>query len=101
HLRMDAAALTAAWNAPSTQVVVVGNNEVAVTDGGRRLKLFGAEAAPPGERYLLGVDDGAAYFAVHVPGAPAGGATLRQVGAILGDRDAGLAVHAVSLSNWH
>ena len=62
-----------------------------------------------GDRFLLGVDDdGIAYFAVledAAPGrpdvdgvAPAG---LREVGALLGDRDAGLLVHAVALANWH
>ena len=50
---------------------------------------------------------GTAYFAVdigHVPAAGDGGAVpagLRELGARLGDRDAGLLVLAVGLSNWH
>ena len=54
-------------------------------------------------------DDGRAYFGVTAPlpgrrraatgqREPAG---LRQVGALLGDRDAGLLTHAVALANWH
>ena len=39
--------------------------------------------------------------AVHVRAAGVMRAGLRQVGALLGDRDAGLLTHAVALANWH
>ena len=81
--------------------------------------------APEGERYLLGVDaEGVAYFAVTAPlagcrppGAPSRivaplafsalgeeevvAVGLREVGSLLGDRDAGLLVYAVALEAWH
>ena len=45
------------------------------------------------------------YFGVSadLPAAPPGtrAASLREVGALLGDRDAGLFTHAVALANWH
>ena len=45
------------------------------------------------------------YFGVSadLPAAPPGtrAASLRDVGALLGDRDAGLFTHAVALANWH
>ena len=74
------------------------------------LVLLPVSQVPDGPRYLLGVDDeGRAYFSVTAPlpafdGAEAGQVKpvgLRQVGALLGDRDAGLLTHAVALANWH
>ena len=86
------------------------------------LILVSPAESPDGPRILLGVDAaGVAYFAVpgplpdeglfsgpgQVPG-PGRGTTpaavrtgLREVGALLGDRDAGLFTHAVALANWH
>ena len=54
-------------------------------------------------------DEGVVWFAVleqSAPDEPALGdgvtlAGLREVGALLSDRDAGLFVHAVALANWH
>src|SRR5579875_2838180 len=50
-----------------------------------------------------GVPSGPAGRVPSAPPAPGGvrAATLRDVGALLGDRDAGLFVHAVALANWH
>ena len=66
------------------------------------------DAAYEGTRVLLAVDDGIAFFALVVDeDAPEGDADgvrwngLREVGAKLGDRDAGLLVMAVALANWH
>src|SRR5690606_26946065 len=96
---------------------------------GAGLVLFSPREAPPGERYLLGVDgEGVTYFAVVAPlpgiGRPVRpgddgqrmvsplrlsdvaegeivSAGLRQVGGLLADRDAGLLVYAVALEEWH
>jgi len=77
--------------------------------------------APEGLRFLLGVDaGGTAYFGLagppgglgagpmpppgadmEPPGPGVRPAALRQVGPLLGDRDAGLLTHAVALANWH
>lgn len=98
--RADSAWLDSVWaDEAATQVLLVGDSMVPV-DGGS-LRFVPPSAAPDGDRFLLGVDDGANYVAVRVEGKPAGGATLREVGAVLGDRDAGLAVHAIALANWH
>jgi NAD+ diphosphatase len=64
----------------------------------------GAPHAPEGDRLDLGRLDGRHFFAVRGE-LPRGLGTrpmgLREVGAVLGDRDAGLLVHAVGLTNWH
>jgi NAD+ diphosphatase len=59
-------------------------------------------------RVLLAVEDGTAFLALLVDAdAPEGDLDgvrwngLREVGATLGDRDAGLLVMAVALGNWH
>lgn len=64
-----------------------------------------APAVPASLRCFLGVDEaGTPYFAVAAPLPEHPGATpvsVRQVGADLGDRDAGLFTTAVALMNWH
>ena len=91
-------------------VIDEGQALVRLGDADAELVLLPAAQAPEGPRYLLGVDDdGRAYFSVSGPlpavdGAGPGQvkpAGLRQVGALLGDRDAGLLTHAVALANWH
>ncbi|MGH8866502.1 MAG: NUDIX-like domain-containing protein, partial [Actinomycetes bacterium] len=124
--REDAAWLEAAWTDLRTRVLVIDEGRARVSAGpdGVRLVLVPPASAPAGPRYLLGEDDdGVVHFAV--PGAlspdgtapdgtaPDGVTTdsasrdgvrlddLRGVGALLGDRDAGLLVHAVALDAWH
>ena len=109
--RRDARWLDAAWAAPGTGVLVLWQGTVGVTedDGRVRLVTVAPAAAPPGERYLLGEEDGRAWFAVAATGSPtapalppgAHPAGLRDVGALLDDRDAGLLTHAVALAEWH
>ncbi|GAA3129911.1 NAD(+) diphosphatase [Planomonospora alba] len=125
--RGDAEWLERAWADPGTRVLVIGDGRAPVRRRGEtaELVLLPPGDAPEGERYLLGVDaDGTAYFAVAAPGEePAGAgpaprpvppldpaswpdgttvtAGLRQVGALLGDLDAGLLVYAVALESWH
>lgn len=149
-LRPDTAWLERAWAAPSTRVLVIHDGRTLVRRLGDevRAELFTPAEAPPGERYLLGVEGDVAYFAVAAPlpepaappvpqatppipvtppvpqatppavgdvngrvtvpmglhDAPDGAtvtAGLRQVGGLLGDRDAGLLVYAVALEAWH
>jgi NAD+ diphosphatase len=97
------------------------------TPEGPRLALVPPSEAPPADPWLLGVDDAATpAWTVIGPPAPAGaegpddggrpggdgsvhaapGARVRyadlwEVGAELGDRDAGLLTHAVALAQWH
>lgn len=100
--RLDSDYLKAVWDDPASRVLVVGDGKVALerTDGAG-LAFVQPDVAPHGERFFLGVDDDVTYLAVHVKHAPDPGATLRDVGTTLSDRDAGLAVHAIALSNWH
>ncbi len=73
--------------------------------GGTRLVLTEPGDAPDGERLFLGLDpDGTPLFGVdaalpEVEGAY--GATLRDVGDRLDDRDAGIFSTAAALGNWH
>ncbi len=96
--------------------------------GAAELVFVSPREAPEGVRFLLGVDAaGVVYFGVAGPlpgtsagpaGAPGAAAarrnragsalrpavrpaSLREVGQLLGDRDAGLMTHAVALANWH
>jgi NAD+ diphosphatase len=110
--RTDPEWLAARWAEPGTRVLVVNDGQALgrLGDADAELVLLPVSQAPDGPRYLLGVDDdGRAYFGVSAPLPAADGAAagqvkpvgLRQVGALLGDRDAGLLTHAVALGNWH
>ncbi|HXW47575.1 MAG TPA: NAD(+) diphosphatase [Streptosporangiaceae bacterium] len=112
HLRFDQAWLDAAWADPGTRVVVVqeGRALADVGDGQASLVFLAPGQAPDGIRFLLGLDDGIAYFGVNGPlpepsaGQAARGirpAYLREVGPLLSDTDAGLLTHAVAVANWH
>lgn len=104
--RRDGEWVEAAWRDPRTRVFVVENGRALVSyEPAPALVFLPPEKAPDGDRYLLGVDDdGAAYFAVRA-GLPsiegAEPASLRRVGALLGDEDSGLFTHAVALEHWH
>lgn len=100
--REDPAALELAW--AKGRVLVVSDGRALVGDSGTDLLLLDPAEAPAGERLYLGRDDEACYFAVAADlprrlGARAVG--LRDVGALLGPRDAGLLTHALGLVNWH
>jgi NAD+ diphosphatase len=74
-------------------------------DGVVDLVLLDSADAPDGERLFLGIDpDGTPLFSVDAP-LPAvegaRGATLREVGELLDDRDAGVFSAAAALVNWH
>jgi NAD+ diphosphatase len=104
--RRDEEWVAAAWADPRTQVFVIQGGRALVSyDPGPALVLISPDEAPEGDRYLLGVDEqGIAYFAVRgtlpsIEGTES--ASLRRVGALLGDRDSGLFTHAVALEHWH
>jgi NAD+ diphosphatase len=119
--RSDPAWLAAAWADPETRVLVVdgGRALVQFAEGQAELVFVPPSQAPPGVRFLLGVEAGrTVYFGVAAPldtiaaavdgdgagqadGPTVRPASLREVGVLLGDRDAGLLTHAVALANWH
>ena len=118
HRRNDKDWLDAAWADPRTRVLVVSDGRalVRLDDEHAELIFVSPPEAPAGTRFLLGQDaDGGVYFGVSadLPAAPAPSAAapptaspvraalLREVGTLLGDRDAGLLTHAVALANWH
>jgi NAD+ diphosphatase len=102
--RSDTAWLDAAWKNPGTRVLVVddGRAGIAFTADVPELVFTAPQDAPPGVRFLLGQDtDGTVYFGVNAPVTHGKPIALRSIGALLGDRDAGLLTHAVALANWH
>jgi NAD+ diphosphatase len=94
-------ALADAWT--RAQVLVLDDQGRALVDG-TELVLVPAAEAPEGDRLYLGQLEGQPFFALRgalprrLGTRPLG---LREVGAVLPDRDAGLLVHAVGLTNWH
>ena len=126
--RTEEAWLDAAWADPGSRVLVVSDGRaLARIDDDERgqaaLVFVPPQQAPDGTRFLLGRDDadGIVYFGVSapLPGPPPGTrpspppgtrpgpppgtrpGSLREIGTLLGDRDAGLLTHAVALANWH
>ncbi len=93
--------LAKAWG---DALVLVVDDEARTLVDGTALALIPSAEAPEGERLYLGSHQGRAFFAVtaalprKLGARPLG---LREVGAVLDDRDAGLLVHAVALRNWH
>jgi NAD+ diphosphatase len=123
--RTDVPWQDAAWQDPGSRVLVVSAGQALVRADDERVDLVFVPPrdAPEGTRFLLGQDaDGTVYFGVSgaLPAAldgartllaPGGttppnppeirAASLREVGTLLSDRDAGLLTHAVALANWH
>jgi NAD+ diphosphatase len=106
--RSDQDWIDTAWKDPRTLVFVVSDGKALarIDDERAELVLSPSAQAPAGLRMLLGQDaDGVVYFAVNgeLPPAPDGlrAVSLREVGTLLGDRDAGLLTHAIALANWH
>lgn len=104
--------LREAWSARGTAVVRVRRGRVAVVGDPPVLDLSERPDVPEEDRFYLGTAAGVAYFAAVVGNEGDGGAGgdgrdvapflgLRAALAVLDGRDAGLAVHAVSLANWH
>jgi len=103
RLREDQREVDALWADATTEVLRIDDGETLVTGDPPRLVLV-APYRTPAERFLLGVDDGRAYFAVAEPFEAGPGQermSLRKAGPLLSDRDVGLLVHAVALANWH
>ncbi|SDX97831.1 NAD+ diphosphatase [Micromonospora pattaloongensis] len=111
HHRTDERWLAEAWSRARVLVVEMasGGRALARTgDDSVTLVLLDADAAPrvdPAARLFLGVEpDGTPVFAVDapLPELPdASPVSLREVGHLLSDRDAGLFTTTAALANWH
>ena len=104
HRRTDDDWLDKAWQDPATRVLLISDGRAEVSGDPPALVLRPPGELPAAERFFLGVDeDDAAFFAVEMPESHSSDAWqgIRDVGALLSARDAGLLVHAVALANWH
>lgn len=109
HRRRDAAWLASAWGRAQVLVVDIAKGGRALVrdraDGAAGLVLLDSADAPDGERMFLGVDpDGTPLFTLDASLPAVDGAravTLRDIGHLLDDRDAGLFTAAAALANWH
>jgi NAD+ diphosphatase len=104
--RDDPSWLAEAWESGRLLVLDPGGRSTVVEDAEPALHFIDAAGwNGEGERFLLGVDDDGVAFWGTVGELPRvlGGRPLdlRLMGAALSDRDAGLLVTLVALSNWH
>lgn len=101
--RTDEAWLEAAWRSPQVQVVRTSRGTAAVVGDPPALALDDVPDVGPGGRFFLGVDGERPFFSVEVDDSNTDESfrSLRDVGLLLGARDAGLVVNAVALANWH
>jgi NAD+ diphosphatase len=121
-VREDPEWVAKAWADPGSRVLVISDGRALLGSDGSLVFASPAEA-PAGTRFVLGVENSpdpsgsppapgglpapgppTVYFGVSgvlpaIPGAAP--VSLRQAGAMLSDRDAGLMTHAVALANWH
>jgi NAD+ diphosphatase len=108
--RVDRAWVDSRWRGPGARVLLVDDQQVSTDDTRAALRWFDPADVPTSvdDAYLLGIDGDESFFAVAAPpsslgaaAAPVATAGLRELGPQLDDREAGLAVHAVGLANWH
>jgi NAD+ diphosphatase len=110
HLRLDQAALDAAWADPRARVLQVHDSaSLLVADGSDLAYLtphqIGDQLGDDVLRLFLGSGpDGTPYFAVDRELVPAGDqrvTNLREISSRLSAGASGLFVHAIGLANWH
>jgi NAD+ diphosphatase len=99
--RGDAAWAEAQWDRTDPCVLVVGDGVVAMD--GSSLRLLRPDAAPPGERAVLGTIDGQTYLAAFADeiADELDPTPVRQAGVAIDTIHGGLLVHALGLANWH
>jgi NAD+ diphosphatase len=109
HRRKDEAWLADAWTRGLVLVVdLAAGGRALVTDrpdDGATLVLVPSSAAPDAERWFLGVDaDDTPLWTMDASveaSVDQRAVTLREIGHLLDDRDAGLFTAAAALGNWH
>lgn len=108
EMRTDAAKLESLWQGGKILILVKDRFHAADSslEFHDAVSISEMERAGAGEKYFLGVDrdSGRGFFAWQTDAEiidEENLRTLRQVGATLSDEEAGLAVHALGLANWH
>lgn len=102
--RRDEEWLAAAWRDGRSLVLILDGEGRATVDVSGLALVPVTEVDPEAEHWLLGVEEDIAIWGCvgepprRLGARPRG---LREVGAHLDDRDAGLLVAAVALANWH
>lgn len=101
--RTDAAWLEETWRTPSTRVLVLHEARLVVPEESGAPTWVRPDAAPPGQRLLLGVYDGSVRLAVTADQVPPGHRTehLRAFVQAMDAEEAALVLHAVALAEWH
>lgn len=89
--------IAADW--PAARILAVSPTGKVAADGGQPSWQPAVGDGPPPGAVLLGAVDGIDHWAAQDPDVE--GPTLRELGAGLGDADAGLVVTAVALLGWH
>lgn len=100
HRRTDAAWLDEVWADDETRTMVVAGDRIALAGGS--IDWLPPRKAPEGQRLFLGMVDGVPHFAVLADPSLAdeSWSGLFGVGR-LAPAEAGLAVHAIALAQWH
>ncbi len=111
HRRADDEWLAAAWRHPASRAFLVERGRALVRDDALIwTPTSELPAASSGERFFLGLragmPEGSGLFAIAAPlpeppPAEVRTASLRDVGALLPDADAGALAHASALEQWH
>lgn len=108
HLRADAAAIAALWQAEDTRIVLLSKGNPLLTDTGALVWVTRDHPlAMDGERIFLGLEDGAPRFAVSLGEAnPPEGMEFAEMraalfGTGLAGADAAIAATAKAVANWH
>lgn len=113
--RDDHLFITDAWSDPATRILLVRGEDLATDESGHSLRALTSAEAPPGDRLLLGEAGGFVHFLVLVDESGVGRSAerppanlsgwrfegLRHLAGVLDVTQAGLAVHAVAVANWH
>ena len=115
HLRSNQATLDQLW--AKAKIVHFSDGRLAVSSSATELNFLSAAEIQAliksgefkaGEKYFLGLDqlENEPYFAwnsdrAQTEDAPAGYATLREIGGDLNEMQMEIALHTVALSNWH
>jgi NAD+ diphosphatase len=101
--RTDEAWLVDTWAESSTRVLPLAGTRFPVTEDRTALAWRATDDVPDGLVLFLGVQGGVAHFAVQLEDAAAEDdwTVLRGALQTLNREDAGLAVHAVAIAEWH